>query len=61
MLDISTLGSISASLDDLNTRLSEIADNAGENDEAAIDLLEVERLLRTANRRLTKILRQATS
>jgi len=61
MLDISALGSISASLDDLHLRLSEIADNATDNDDIANELLEVERLLRTASRRLTKVLRQATS
>jgi len=59
-LDISALSSISASLDELIARLEHIAKQGGEEDEAAGEVLEVERTLRTSSRRLNKILRQIT-
>ncbi len=57
-LDQNALSSLSASLDDLTTRLGEVARQAGDDDDALIDVLEVERQLQTAGRRLTKILRR---
>lgn len=57
-LDKSTLSSLSASLSDLTVRLGDVAREAGSDDEALIELLEVERQLETAGRRLEKILRR---
>jgi len=57
-LDKNALSSLSASLDDLTVRLGEVAREAGEDDDALIEVLEVERQLQTAVRRLTKILRR---
>lgn len=57
-LDKSTLSSLSASLSDLTSRLGDVAREAGSDDEALIELLEVERQLQTAGRRLEKILRR---
>lgn len=59
-LDKSTLSSLSASLNDLTNRLGEVARTAGEDDDALTELLEVERQLQTATRRLEKILRRVT-
>ena len=57
-LDKNTLSSLSASLDDVTSRIGEVARAAGSDDEALIELLEVERQLQTAGRRLEKILRR---
>lgn len=57
-LDNNALSSLAASLDDLTNRLGEVARQAGDDDDALIDVLEVERQLQTACRRLTKILRR---
>lgn len=57
-LDKTTLSSLSASLSDLTVRLGDVAREAGSDDEALIELLEVERQLETAGRRLEKILRR---
>lgn len=54
-LDKNALSSLSASLDDLTTRLGEVARSAGEDEDALIEVLEVERQLTTARRRLEKI------
>lgn len=59
-LDKSTLSSLSASLNDLTIRLGDVARDAGDNDDALIELLEVERQLQTATRRLEKILRRVS-
>jgi hypothetical protein len=57
-LDVNVLNSLSASLDELTGRLGEVARNAGDDDEALAEVLEVERQLQTAGRRLTKVLRR---
>lgn len=57
-LDHNALSSLSASLEDLTARLGEVARQAGDDDDALIEVLEVERQLQTACRRLTKILRR---
>ncbi len=57
-LDKNTLGSLSASLGDVTNRIGEVARSAGSDDEALTELLEVERQLETAGRRLEKILRR---
>jgi hypothetical protein len=57
-LDDSALGSISATLDELVDRIGTLADGAGADDEALVELREVERQLQTAGRRLAKIVRR---
>ncbi len=57
-LDGNALGSISATLDELVDRIGKLADAAGAEDEALVELREVERQLQTAGRRLTKIVRR---
>ena len=57
-LDKNALSSLSASLADLTTRIGEVARAAGEDEDALIDVLEVERQLQTATRRLEKIVRR---
>jgi len=59
-LDSTALSSLSASLDDLTSRLRNLADTGDEEDEDRGELLEVERQLRTAARRLEKIVRRAS-
>ena len=59
-LDKNTLSSLSSSLGDLTSRLGEVARAAESDDEALIELLEVERQLETAGRRLEKILRRVS-
>lgn len=59
-LDQNALSSLSASLADLTNRLGEVARAAGEDDDAVIDVLEVQRQLQTASRRLEKVLRRIT-
>lgn len=59
-LDGNALGSISYSLDDLIERIGELADRANDEDEALIELREVERQLHTSARRLTKIVRRVS-
>ncbi len=53
-LDVSALGSLSTTLEELVQRLAELAADVGEDDEIGIELREVERQLHTASRRLTK-------
>ncbi len=57
-LDGSALGSISATLDELVDRIGILADAADAEDEALVELREVERQLQTAGRRLAKIVRR---
>ncbi len=57
-LDGSALGSISATLDELVDRIGRLAADADAEDEALVELREVERQLQTAGRRLTKIVRR---
>ncbi len=59
-LDKNALSSLSASLVDLTNRLGDVARDAGEDDDALIEVLEVERQLQTASRRLEKILRRVS-
>ena len=59
-IDATALSSLSASLDDLTTRLGQLANEANEDDDERGELLEVERQLGTASRRLEKLLRRAS-
>ncbi|MEM7325498.1 MAG: hypothetical protein AAF531_20595 [Actinomycetota bacterium] len=54
-LDRNALSSLSASLDDLTRRLGEVARQAGQDEDSVLEVLEVERQLTTAGRRLGKI------
>lgn len=54
-LDRNALSSLSASLGDLTTRLGEVARQAGEDEDSVMEVLEVERQLSTAGRRLEKV------
>jgi hypothetical protein len=56
-LDISQLGSIASSLEELTERLGRIRREGDSDDELMVDLNEVERQLNTASRRLNKSLR----
>lgn len=56
-VDYHLLSSLSASLDDLVRRLGEVARTADDDNDPVVDLLEVERQLTTASRRLAKITR----
>lgn len=57
-LDKNALSSLSASLADLTNRIGDVARAAGGDEDALLDVLEVERQLQTAGRRLEKILRR---
>ena len=57
-LDGNALSSISATLDELVKRIASLAQDADADDEALIELREVERQLQTSARRLTKIVRR---
>lgn len=57
-IDANVLGSISASLAELTDRIGQLADHSGEDDEALVELREVERQLQTSGRRLAKIVRR---
>ena len=57
-IDHSALSSLSTSLDDLTRRIGKLAAQADADEPGAVDLLEVERQLLTANRRLRKLVRQ---
>lgn len=59
-LDSTALSSLSASLEDLTNRLGQLAGAGGDDDEDRNELLEVERQLQTAGRRLEKIVRRAS-
>ncbi len=59
-LDTSALSALSATLDELTTRLGEVSRGADPEDDALSDLLEVERQLQTSSRRLTKIVTRVT-
>ena len=56
-IDYHLLSSLSATLDELVGRIGELARSADEDDDVAIDLLEIERQLTTASRRLAKVAR----
>ncbi|CAN5163718.1 hypothetical protein BH18ACT4_BH18ACT4_02180 [soil metagenome] len=55
--DRADLSSVATALDDLTTRVTEVADryNGTARDDLAADLYEVERALRTAARRLARV------
>ena len=58
-IDQSALSSLAASLEEVTTRLGEVARAAdGEDEGAQQEVLEVERQLQTAGRRLDKVLRR---
>ena len=57
-LDSHALGSIAASLQELTERIGHLTSGSSDDDEALVEVREVERQLQTAGRRLTKILRQ---
>lgn len=59
-IDSTALSSLSATLDDLTVRLGQLATEADEDDEDRGELLEIERQLQIAGRRLDKLLRRAT-
>jgi len=59
-IDTNALGSIAASLEDLNKHLSELIQSSGEDDDSIVEILEVERHLETSARRLTQIMRKLT-
>ena len=59
-LDGNALGSISYSLDDLVERNGQLAEGASDEDEALVELREVQRQLETSARRLTKIVRRVS-
>lgn len=59
-IDTTALSSISATLDDLTTRLGQLARDAHEDDEDRGELLEIERQLQIAGRRLDKLLRRSS-
>ncbi len=56
-VDYHLLSSISATLEDVVRRLGEVARSADDDNDPVIDLIEVERQLTTASRRLAKISR----
>ena len=57
-LDGNALSSISATLDELVERIGHLAEKADSDDDALIELREVERQLQTSARRLMKIVRR---
>ncbi len=59
-IDATALSSLSATLDDLTQRLGQLARDADEEDEDRGELLEVERQLQIAGRRLDKLLRRTS-
>lgn len=59
-IDSTALSSLSASLDDITRRIGQLAAEADEDDDDRGELIEVERQLETASRRLDKLLRQAS-
>lgn len=59
-IDTTALSSLSATLDDATQRLGQLAREADEEDEDRGELLEVERQLQIAGRRLDKLLRRTS-
>lgn len=56
-IDYHLLSSLSSTLEDVVRRLGEVARSADDDNDPVIDLMEVERQLTTASRRLAKITR----
>lgn len=59
-LNVSALGSLSSSLDDLTSRLEHLSRELGPDDDLGAELRDVHRQLEASGRRLTAILRQAS-
>lgn len=59
-LDVSALGSLSSSLDELAGRLDQLARECGPDDDTGIELRDVHRAMEASARRLAAILRQAS-
>ncbi len=59
-IDSTALSSLSATLDDRTSRLGHLAAGGDEEDEERGELLEIERQLQIAGRRLDKLVRRAT-
>ena len=57
-LDVSSLGSLASSLDDLTLRIGRLADDCDDEDDAGIELREVHRQLEASTRRLAAIVRR---
>ena len=57
-LDPAALSSIASSLEDLTRRLSDMSDRLDEEDAFGLEMLEVERLLQGAGRRLNRVARR---
>ena len=59
-IDSTALSSLAATLDDLTVRLGHLAAGGDDDDEERGELLEIERQLQIAGRRLDKLVRRAT-
>lgn len=59
-IETTALSSLSATLDDVTQRLGQLARAADDEDEDRGELLEVERQLQIAGRRLDKLLRRTS-
>lgn len=57
-IDVSALGSVELTLDDVLDRLGRVCAETNDDDEVATELREVERQLTMASRRLSKALRR---
>ncbi len=60
-VDVSALGSISLSLEEIIERLRDLSQDLDDDDEIGSELKEVERQLHMAWRRLDKAMRRATA
>jgi hypothetical protein len=60
-LDVTALGSLASSLEELTTRLGLLAATCDEKDDTGNELREVERQLEGSSRRLLSVLRRATA
>ncbi len=56
-IDYHLLSSLSATLEDVVRRIGEVARSADDDNDPVVDLLEIERQLSTASRRLAKLTR----
>lgn len=57
-LDASALSSLSSSLDTVVERLGQLADGADPDEDALVELREVERQLQASSRRLARVIRR---
>lgn len=60
-IDVSALGSISLTLEEIVERLRDLSRNVDDDDEVGSELKEVERQLHMASRRLEKAMRRASA